>query len=166
MTLQRILISACLLGSPVRYNGTARLLDAPILQLWRDEGRLVAICPEITAGFVIPRPAAEIADGATGEAVLDGRARVVEQTGADVTALFLSGAQAALALARVHDCCFALLTEGSPSCGSGFIHDGSFSGGKHAAHGVTAALLLRHGIRVFGESQIAELTACLEFPAA
>ena len=162
MSLQRILISACLLGNPVRYNGTARPLDDPRLQSWRDEGRLVTICPEVTAGFAIPRPAAEITDGASGEAVLDGEAKVLERTGADVTALFLAGAQAALALALGHDCRFALLTEGSPSCGSGFIHDGSFSGGRHAGHGVTAALLLRNGIRVFSEGQIAELAACLE----
>ena len=160
--MQRILISACLLGHAVRYNGGASDLAHPAVRRWQAEGRLVTICPEVTAGFSIPRPPAEVAEGRTGEAVLHGAASVIERGGADVTALFLEGARAALALALQNGCRFALLTEGSPSCGSGFIHDGSFSGRKHAGHGVTAALLLQNGIRVFGEGEIDALEACIK----
>ena len=160
--MQRILISACLLGHAVRYNGTARDLAHPAVRRWQAQGRLVTICPEVTAGFSIPRPPAEIAAGRDGEAVLSGAAKVIERGGADVTALFLQGAQAALALAVQNRCRFALLTQGSPSCGSDFIHDGSFSGRQHAAHGVTAALLLQNGVRVFGEDEIDALEACIE----
>ncbi|MFC4706466.1 DUF523 domain-containing protein [Paraburkholderia caffeinitolerans] len=158
---QKILISACLLGSPVRYNGAAKTLVHPTLEAWRREGRIVSVCPELSGGFGVPRPAAEIARAESGEAVLVGTARVVDVAGADVTALFLAGAQAALELAREHDCRFALLIDGSPSCGSRFIYDGSFSGQRRAGAGVTAALLRQHGIEVFADSEIDALSARL-----
>lgn len=112
------------------------------------------ICPELSAGFSTPRPPAEIADCASGTDVLEGRGRVVEATGRDVTDLYIAGAQSALRLARERGCKFALLVDGSPSCGSGFIHDGSFSGRRHVGTGVTAALLRQYGIEVFSEGEI------------
>lgn len=157
----RILVSACLLGRPVRYNGSAKAVAHPVLDAWRAQGRLVVVCPELIAGFSVPRPPAEIAGGASGQAVLAGAARVVERTGADVTDRYVEGARAVLALAREHDCRFALLIDGSPSCGSGFIHDGSFAGRRHAGAGVTAALLRQNGIEVFAETQIDALQARL-----
>ena len=150
----RILVSACLIGRPVRYDGSAKTLAHPVLERWRVEQRLVVICPELAAGFATPRPAAEIADRGTGRSVLSGRARVIEATGADVTDFYIIGAQAALALARANSCKFALLTDGSPSCGSGFIYDGAFAGRKHASEGVTAALLRENGVEVFSDSEI------------
>ena len=157
----RILVSACLLGQPVRYNGSAKSAAHPLLEQWRQEGRLVAICPELSAGFGVPRPAAEIAEARDGEAVLAGAASVIEATGGDVTDLYVAGAQSALALALEHDCRFAVLTDGSPSCGSGFIYDGSFGGRRHAGIGVTTALLRQHGIEVFAETEIDVLQARL-----
>ena len=157
----KILVSACLLGAPVRYDGAARTLRHPALARWHSEGRLVAICPELQAGFSVSRPPAEIADGRSGDDVIAGRGRVLEATGRDVTALYLDGARAALALARAHGCGFALLIDGSPSCGSGFIHDGAFKGKRHAGAGVTAALLRANGIEVFAESEIDTLAARL-----
>ncbi|MGE7368346.1 DUF523 domain-containing protein [Neorhizobium sp. NPDC001467] len=163
--VEKIIVSACLLGRPVRYNGTARLTGHELLERWQREGRIVSICPELTAGFAVPRPPAEIALGSSGEAVLQGCANVIEATGLDVTALYVAGAHATLALAREHDCRFALLTDGSPSCGSGFIYDGSFRGQTHGAAGVTASLLRNHGIKVFSESRIDELQSCLSSQA-
>ena len=157
----RILVSACLLGQPVRYNGSAKSAAHPLLEQWRQEGRLVAICPELSAGFGVPRPAAEIAEARDGEAVLAGAASVIEATGGDVTDLYVAGAQSALALALEYDCRFALLTDGSPSCGSEFIYDGSFGGRRHAGIGVTTALLRQHGIEVFAETEIDVLQARL-----
>lgn len=157
----RILVSACLLGRPVRYNGSAKAMAHPALERWQRDGRLVAICPELTAGLSVPRPPAEIAEGQSGQEVLAGTAQVLEATGADVTNLYIAGAHAALALAREHDCRFALLIDGSPSCGSGFVYDGSFSGRKHGGAGVMAALLRQHGIEVFADSEIDALQARL-----
>ncbi|CAH2601120.1 conserved protein of unknown function [Rhodovastum atsumiense] len=150
----RILISACLLGHPVRYDGAAKPLIHPAIDQWRREGRLVSICPELMAGFAVPRPPAEIAEGRSGEAVLAGHGRVVQANGTDVTELYVAGAQAALALAREHACRFALLIDGSPSCGSRLIHDGTFSGRKQGGAGVTTALLRRHGVEVFANTEI------------
>ena len=153
----KILVSACLLGRPVRYDGSAKTLAHAALEQWRADDRLVVICPELAAGFMTPRPPAEIADRRSGRDVLSNGARVIEAIGADVTELYLQGARAALSLACAYDCRFALLTDGSPSCGSGFICDGAFVGRKHMGEGVTSALLRENGIEVFSEAQIAVL---------
>ncbi|CNK62500.1 hypothetical protein yaldo0001_14460 [Yersinia aldovae ATCC 35236] len=149
----RILISACLMGKPVRYNATALSVSDEIIQRWQTEGRLVLVCPELSAGMPVPRPAAEIQQG-HGEAVLQGQARVIEQWGNDVSREFLQGAYQTLELAQKHHCAVAILTEGSPSCGSSRIYDGNFSGSQRAGQGVTTALLRRHGIRVFSHHQL------------
>ena len=117
----------------------------------------MTICPEMSAGMSVPRPPAEIGDGATGEDVLAGSARVVESTGADVTEEFLQAAENAVALARQAGCRYALLIDGSPSCGSDFIYDGSFSGRKQAGNGVTAAALEAAGVEVFSDREIERL---------
>jgi uncharacterized protein YbbK (DUF523 family) len=157
----KILISACLLGYAVRYDGNSKPLVHPAIDRWRDEGRLVTICPELAGGMSVPRPPAEIENGMTGADVLAGRARVMEVTGGDVTAAFVAGAHAALEFAQAHGCTHALLIDGSPSCGSGFIYDGAFAGRKHAGTGVTAALFEDAGIRVFSDRQIDALYTLL-----
>lgn len=155
----KILVSMCLLGHPVRYDGAARRSAHDALARWQRDGRLVLVCPELAGGLGVPRPPAEIASGASGQRVLAGAARIVDVHGTDLTAQFVCGAQAALALARAHDCRFALLADGSPSCGSRFIHDGNFAGRRHPGAGVTAALLREHGIEVFADTEIDALTA-------
>ena len=152
--MERILISACLLGHAVRYDGKGKPLSHPAIARWQSEGRLVTLCPEMAGGLPTPRPPAEIENGLSGEDVLEGRARVLEVTGGDVTAAFIAGAERALALARDNGCTYALLIDGSPSCGSGFIFDGSFAGRKHPGRGVTAALLRRAGIEVFSHHEV------------
>lgn len=161
MTAAKILVSACLLGHAVRYDGKGKPLAHPLLERWRQEGRVVTICPEMAAGMPVPRPPAEIENGMCGEDVLCGRARVMEITGGDVTAEFIAGAQKAVAFAKANDCRHALLIDGSPSCGSGFIYDGSFSGRKHAGTGVVAALMARAGIAVYSDRQIERLGEAL-----
>ncbi|MGX5849012.1 DUF523 domain-containing protein [Mesorhizobium sp. PL10] len=153
--MEKILVSACLLGSHVRYNGSYRLSNHPVLTRWQAEGRVVQICPEVAAGFSTPRPPAEILG--TGDAVLHGQGQVIEQTGNDVTALYLEAGQLALDLARETGCRYAVLTDGSPSCGSSFVYDGSFLGKRVAGRGTTTALLEANGIRVFSEDDIGEL---------
>ena len=157
----RVLVSACLLGERVRYNGADATASSPVLARWLAEGRVVPFCPEVAGGLGVPRPPAEI-QGAGGQAVLDGTARVVTAGGADVTEAFRAGAQLALARALAEGVRVAVLKEGSPSCGSGFIYDGSFTGARRTAEGVTAALLASHGIRVFSEREIEEAERWLE----
>ncbi|MDE1996406.1 MAG: DUF523 domain-containing protein [Rhizobiaceae bacterium] len=155
----KILVSACLMGHAVRYDGRSKPLIHPVIDRWREQGRLVTICPEMSAGMVVPRPPAEIADGAAGEDVLAGNARVMEISGGDVTDQFRQAAENALALARETECRYALLIDGSPSCGSGFICDGSFSGARRNGNGVTAALLKQAGIEVYSDREIDRLIA-------
>ncbi|AFQ52226.1 protein of unknown function DUF523 [Burkholderia cepacia GG4] len=157
----KILVSMCVLGHPVRYNGSAKTAAHATLARWQREGRLVSVCPELAGGLSVPRPPAEIANGESGQRVLAGAARIVDVHGTDVTAPFVDGAHTALALARAHDCRFAILADGSPSCGSSFIYDGSFAGRRHAGAGVTAALLRQHGVEVFADTEIDALAARL-----
>ena len=150
----KLLISACLLGNPVRYDGRAKALHHTGLQCLQAEGRVVCFCPEVSAGLPVPRPAAEIVGG-DGAAVIDGNARVLTGHGSDVSAYFIAGAERALALCRQHSIRAAVMTDGSPSCGSSRIYDGSFSRRSIDASGVTSALLRRHGIAVFSQLQLA-----------
>ena len=157
--MQKILVSRCLLGHRVRYDGGA---SGPFdqLQQWIAEGRVVPLCPEVAGGLPTPRAAAEI-PGGQGVEVLDGSARVITTEGDDVSAEFLSGARQALALVQQHDIRIAVLKANSPSCGNLLTYDGTFSGVKVSGEGVTAALLSRHGVRVFNESQLAEAVSAL-----
>jgi len=158
----KLLVSACLLGRPVRYDGAAKTLQDDCLARWVAEGRVVAACPEVMAGLPIPRPPAEIAAAQSGAAVLRGTARIIEADGSDVSDKYIHGAQTALELALAHGCRFALLTDGSPSCGVTFIYDGTFEGRRHAGDGVTTALLRQHDIQVFSPSAIAVLAHLMD----
>ena len=151
----RVLVSACLLGEKVRYNGADAASGSRILSGWRAEDRIVPFCPEVAGGLGVPRPAAEMRGG-DGQAVLDGTGQVVTLVGDNVTHAFLRGAELASQEAAAKGARLAVLKEGSPSCGSGFVYDGSFSGRRLAGRGVTAALLERQGIRVFSELHIEE----------
>ncbi|MBB3595000.1 uncharacterized protein YbbK (DUF523 family) [Rhizobium sp. BK529] len=158
--IRKVLVSSCLLGRNVRYDGSYKLAEHPVLDRWQSEGRIVSICPELTVGFPTPRPSAELTTG-SGEDVLRGKGSVLEQTGRDVTSLYIDGAAAALELALSHGCKYAVLTDGSPSCGSSFVYDGSFQGNTISGNGVTASFLKQAGIAVFSQKQIEELDLIL-----
>lgn len=138
-------ISRCLIGEICRYDGCSRT-DADADALYKT-GRAVLICPECLGGLPTPRPPAEISGG-DGSDVLDGRARVINAAGQDVTAQFVSGAYAALDQARRAGASRAVLRAKSPSCGCGVIYDGTFAGALTQGDGVTAALFKRSGIDV------------------
>lgn len=151
--MEKILVSSCLLGNKVRHDGSAKPVAHQIWEKWQGEGRLVPLCPEFGAGFPVPRPAAEIIGGG-GQAVLENHARVVEDTGQNRTDLFIKGAELALAIAQKQGLRLAILTDGSPSCGSSYIYDGTFSGARKTGEGVVTALLRQNGLQVFGDEQI------------
>ncbi len=132
-----------------------------MLQKWKDHGRIAAFCPEVAGGLGTPRQPAEIVGG-DGNAVLDGRARVVNCDGVDVTEQFIAGAHSALDAANQAHAKLAVLKSKSPSCGRRRVYDGSFSGTLTAGQGVTAALLSRHGIEVFDEHQLEEADALVD----
>ncbi len=160
--MDKILISACLTGDPVRYDGAAKTSANPHLARWLAEGRLIPYCPEVAGGLPTPRLPAEIEAGASSKQVLAGKALILDSSGGDVTRAFLDGARATLALAQQHACAHAVLTDGSPSCGTSYIYAGRFDGRRMAGMGVTAALLQSHGISVWSEAQIDELATLLD----
>ncbi|MEU9618602.1 MULTISPECIES: DUF523 domain-containing protein [unclassified Streptomyces] len=143
--MESVLVSACLSGVPCRFDGRGKE-SAAVAEAVADR-RPVAFCPEVAAGLPTPRRPAEIVGG-DGHDVLDGRARVVDDTGRDVTREFVDGARRALDAARRSGCTEALLMPRSPSCGRGTVYDGTFTGELREGDGVTAALLERHGIPV------------------
>jgi uncharacterized protein YbbK (DUF523 family) len=159
--MQKILVSGCLLGQEVRYNGAHKRSADPIFERWLTEGRVVSICPELAGGLAVPRLPAEILGGVGGAQVLNFKAKVIDSQGADVSSYFMDGAQKTLALAQLHGVKIAVLKEGSPSCGSSLIGDGTFSGTKVKEVGVTTALLVANGIMVFNEFEFAKALQAL-----
>ena len=156
-----VLVSACLLGAPVRYDGRAQDLRSAVLARWQAAGLVLPLCPELAGGLPVPRPPAEIEAGAQGWQVWLGQARVRDAEGGDPTAAFKTGAAAALDLVQRHGLRIAVLKEGSPSCGSARIASGHFDGAKRAGEGLTAALLRRHGVQVFSEHELDAAAAAL-----
>lgn len=152
--MENILVSACLMGAPVRYNGKSLGLQPQDLDWLKQHFCIKTLCPEVAGGLPVPRAPAE----------LTAHARVMDNTGVDCTDAFVRGAEQALAFCRAHHIRVAILAEASPSCGSSVIYDGRFSGTKIAGQGVTTALLRRHGIQVFSQHNVAELKQCLRSP--
>lgn len=152
--MSKILMSACLLGQKVRYDGGDCLQNHERLQTWIKAGKVVTICPEMIGGLPTPRPPAEIQGSKTGIAVLNGEAHIKTNTGENVTEQFIDGARKTLALAQKHHVRVAILKAKSPSCGSSVIYDGSFSRSLISGMGVTATLLNQHDILVFDEDHI------------
>ena len=139
-----LLVSACLLGCPCRYDCKSK--PHPAVLALMEEHTLIPVCPEQMGGLATPRPPAERKAGG-----------VFKESGTVVTVQYRRGAEDALRLAKLYGCTHAILKERSPSCGSGEIYDGTFSGTLVAGDGVTAELLQSHGIPVYGESRIREL---------
>lgn len=135
-----ILVSACLLGCPCRYDGAAKA-DPRVLALM-ERHTLIPVCPEQLGGLPTPRLPSERREGG-----------VFDRGGKDVTAQYRQGAEEVLRLARLYGCTHAVLKERSPSCGSGQIYNGSFSHVLVPGSGVAAELLAQNGITVLGESQ-------------
>ena len=137
----KILVSACLLGVRCRYDGKSK--PHPAVERLMEQHTLIPVCGEIFGGLPTPRVSAE----RQGE-------RVVTADGRDVTAAYRRGAEEVLRLAERYGCKAAILKERSPSCGSGRIYDGTFTGTLTEGDGVTAEVLKARGIRVYGESEI------------
>lgn len=146
--VEKILVSACLLGSPVRYDGGDKRCEHPLLARWIAEGRVVPVCPEMLGGLGTPRPPAELVRGTR---------RVVTNDGTDVTREFEEGARLTAAIAEEHGARIAILKGNSPSCGSSTINDGTFTKTRVAGEGVTTALLRARGIAVFSEDELEDV---------
>ena len=122
-----IVISACLVGEKVRYDGNHKL-DLFYKNLI-DEKKAISICPEILGGLQVPREPAEIIGG-DGYDVWNDQAKVMTVTGRDVTIQFKEGAKRALSIIKDLNANTVILKSDSPSCGSTVIYDGTFTGNK------------------------------------
>ena len=138
---KKLLISACLLGVPCRYDGQSK--PSPAAMALGEEYELIPFCPECYGGLPTPRPPSEICGD-----------RVKTREGKDVTAEYTRGAESALALCRTLKIKDACLKSRSPSCGDREVYDGTFSGTRVSGQGVTVRLLQKNGIRVFSEEDL------------
>ena len=144
MEKEKILVSACFIHSGYKYSGGANINDS-IIGL-AEKYDFVLICPEVFGGLKSPRPASEIVGD-----------KVINTLGEDVTFNFISGAEKALELAKKHNCKKAILKAKSPSCGKGFIYDGTFSHTVISGNGVAAKMLMENGVTVYTEDEIDKL---------
>lgn len=145
MSGERILVSACLLGAPVRYD--AKSCPNAAVQALADRFELVPVCPECLGGLPTPRTPSEIRPGSPAP-------RVVSEDGEDRSAAFAAGARACLEIARENGCTLAIMKAKSPSCGLGRVYDGSFSGVLVPGDGVATSVLKEAGIRVLNEEDV------------
>lgn len=140
---KKILVSACLYGHCTRYDGDSNLLKDKTFLEWKNRGMLIPVCPEVLGGLSTPRCPSEICDG-----------KVYTMDGEDVTGQFEKGADEALKIAKENNVLFAILKDGSPSCGCKNVYDGTFSGKKIKGSGVCARKLLENGVLVLAESDM------------
>lgn len=143
-----IVISACLVGEKVRYDGNHKL-DLFYKNLI-DEKKAISICPEILGGLQVPREPAEIIGG-DGYDVWNDQAKVMTVSGHDVTTQFKEGAKRALSIIKDLNAKTVILKSDSPSCGRTVIYDGTFTGTKKEGVGVTTALFILNNINVYDE---------------
>jgi len=145
-----ILVSACLLGLPTRYDGKTKRSQAVMEYLKREDLLPIPFCPEQLAGMPTPREKSFFQSG-DGLAVLNGDGQVVSEAGQLMNDVFCRGAKMSLQIARLCDCHRALLKERSPSCG---VHEVYLGGSTAPGSGVTSALLIKEGLEVISEQDI------------
>ena len=139
-TKENILVSACLLGKPVRFDGKSK--PHPDINKLK-HCNLIPICPEMFGGLPTPRPPHELKNG-----------KAITVDGTDITAQSTAGANKCLEIAKTHGAKLAILKAKSPSCGVGKIYDGTFSGTLVDGNGLTTQLLQDNGIQVITENDI------------
>lgn len=133
------LISACLVGINCRYNGKSTFNF--ILKKLIEDGKAIAVCPEVLAGLTTPRESCEIKKNMKGTFV-------VSKSGTDYSKVFHNAAIETLNLCKTHDISTAILQSRSPSCGYGTIYNGEFNGKLIQGNGITADLLHKNGIKI------------------
>lgn len=159
--MEKILVSGCLLGKRVRFDGKIKEFKNEILSSWIKEGRVISVCPEVDGGLPTPRIPSEIVSG-DGYDVNAKRAKVMNEAGKDVTENFVNGAHKALDIAKKIGVKIAILKSKSPSCSNQKIYDGTYSKTLIDGKGVATALLEKHGIKVFSENEMDEASVFLE----
>lgn len=142
--MKKVLISACLLGENVKYNGSNNdIRSHPFIQHLVNLNLLVPLCPETLAGLPTPRVPVEIVDG-----------RAISKEAVDLTKEFYLGARIVCDVAHQKNVKMAILKSRSPSCGVGLIYDGSFTKRLTEGNGICAQLLEERKITIFCEDEL------------
>jgi purine-nucleoside phosphorylase len=149
----KLVVSRCLLGDACRYDGGSK--HHALVRRLAETCDALAICPECAGGLPVPRPPAERSGG-----------RYLLADGRDVTAAFEAGAAASVEAARAHGGRLAVLKAKSPSCGSGAVYDGTFTGTLVPGDGAAAALFKKEGFTVITETELETLHPTVEHPVA
>jgi len=149
MQKENLLISSCLYGEYVRYDGDHNKIRNDLLDKLKMKYNLFHYCPEVAGGLSTPRVPCEI--------VSINPFKIVDKNGIETTKEFLEGARKTLELCIKNNITKVILKSNSPSCSSSFIYDGSFSGTKVTGVGATAQLLYDNNIEVFDEHEIEKL---------
>ena len=142
--MEKLLISACILGINCKYNGKNNYNE--LVEELKKKYELIPVCPEVLGGLSIPRNPSEI----KGNTVISNR-------GVDVTKEFNLGAKMAFNIAKDNNIKIALLKDGSPSCGKNYIYDGTFTKTKIKGYGIFSSLLINNEIEIYTENDIEEL---------
>ena len=151
----KILVSACLMGELVRYDGQHNLVVHEKLQNLRTQNRLILACPESLGGLPTPRAPAEIIQSSPS-------LKVETNNKQDVTEQFLKGAKKTLQLCQSNQIKVALMAAKSPSCGNNEIYNGEFNRTLIRQAGITAQLLQKNDIKVFNQNQLTEFFTYLQ----
>ena len=142
MNRMQVVVSACLVGECCKWSGGSNT-NEELVRLLHERGlSVVPVCPEVAGGLAVPREPAELlANG-----------RVATRSGADVTESFELGAEACMNKLDEAGCCpwctVCVLQPKSPSCGKGFVYDGTFSGNLIRGDGLFVQRLKRAGYSV------------------
>lgn len=147
--MEKVLISACLIGENTKYNGGNNFIKS--VEKLYPLCDLIIICPEVMSGLKTPRSPSEIKNG-----------KVINKANKDVTSFFKSGASLITYIAEQNNVKYALLKENSPSCGVHHIYDGTFSNNLIKGSGITTQELIKKGIQVFSEKEIDKLIEILK----
>ena len=145
-----IIVSACLLGINCKYNDLNN--DNQKVREYLEGKEFVIVCPEQLGGLTTPRNPSEIINNIDKQELSE--YKVISNKGEDVTENFITGAKETLKIAKLYNCKEAIMKDGSPSCGSTYIYDGSFTGKKILGEGITSSLLRKNNIKVVSEKEL------------
>lgn len=137
----KIVVSACLLGENCKYNG-GNNYDPAVEAFCRGKD-VIRVCPEVLAGFGIPRTPIEIVNGV-----------VMDRNGNNVDEAIRSAVEQILKDLPLEQIQCAVLKSRSPTCGVNQVYDGTFSGTLITGSGVLAQALKDAGCQVVDAEDI------------
>ncbi len=141
MKKEKILVSACLLGTNCKYDGKNNI-NEKVIEYLKDK-EVIPVCPEILGGLSTPRQPAEVFNN-----------KVITKDGKDVTKKYIKGAEETLYIAKLLNIKKAILKSNSPSCGNYKIYDGTFRHNLIDKAGITSELLMNNNIEILNENEL------------